>query len=379
MTEAMGGNVLGQKAQAARRAFEARAMSPAKALRRALSRTADVLWDLALVTQGVSQEFLDQDGVIDSLGENDLLLLLDGPDGALGLATVDREVMTGLIEVQTIQQVTQLPVDDRPLTPTDAAMMAPLIDGTMMRLVENLDGHPLTPQLTGFRFGAMLEDPRTASLLLEASSYRMFRVAIDLALGRRRGDLQLIFPERIVSAETEGSDDHPGPHEQKMKLLPAQMHAVLTRVTIPLSMARNLRPGEVIPLPSNVVDGVELIAGDQRVVAKGKMGQLDGMRAVRLTWPELPAAGSSGASAGESATEGASEAFGLPAAAPEPSMAEQDASDMEEDLPDLPPLDGGGGDFDLEENDAGDDGSDLDDLDLGDFGSASLDIDIDTA
>ena len=47
------GGVLGLKAQAAQKAFEARGMSPAKALRRALSRTADTLWDLALVCQSV--------------------------------------------------------------------------------------------------------------------------------------------------------------------------------------------------------------------------------------------------------------------------------------------------------------------------------------
>ena len=78
-------DVLGRKASAARRAFEARAMSPAKALRRALSRSADVLWDLALVTHGVGQEIADQDQVVEMLPPRGLLLLLDGPGGALGL------------------------------------------------------------------------------------------------------------------------------------------------------------------------------------------------------------------------------------------------------------------------------------------------------
>ena len=108
-------------------------MSPAKALRRALARTADVLWDLPLVTQGVSQEILDQDGCLDLLVPGTLLILLDGPGGGIGLVSVDRQLMTGLIEVQTISQVTRVPIEDRPLTPTDAAMMAPLIDGGLAR------------------------------------------------------------------------------------------------------------------------------------------------------------------------------------------------------------------------------------------------------
>ena len=388
MTEAIRGDVLGRKAQAARRAFEARAMSPAKALRRALSRTADVLWDLALVTQGVSQELLDQDGVIDSLPQGDLLMVLDGPEGALGLATIDREIMTGLIEVQTIQQVTQIPVDDRPLTRTDAAMMAPLLDGTLDRLARNLVDHPLRPQLAGYRFGSMVEDARAAGLLLEASSYRLFRVAIDLALGRRRGELQLIFPEREIR-DAAAAMQAPGPHAQMMKLLPAHLNAVLARVTIPLGMARALKPGQLIPLPLDVLDGVELTAGQGKTVAKGRMGQLDGMRAVRLTWPEMP--GAAAAAAGMAAMTG-----GAAAALAEPGLdmdfSQDDAAGSGNgavdgfggDLPELPAFDadeageGGIGDFDFSggEEALGEEAESLDDFDFGSFGGEmSLDLD----
>ncbi|MCR8550283.1 FliM/FliN family flagellar motor switch protein [Salipiger sp. P9] len=369
-------DVLGQKASAARRAFEARAMSPAKALRRALSRTADVLWDLALVTHGVSQEMLDQDGVVERLPANTLLVLLDGPEGALGLAVIDREVMTGVIEVQTLLQVTQMPVEDRPLTQTDAAMTAPLIDGTMERLACYLEGHPLHAQFAGYRFGAMVEDARNAGLLLNAAGYRSYRVAVDLALGRRKGDLVLVLPDRPHAEEAElaaqVAPGTPGPHEQKMKLLPVRMEAVLCTLTLPLRAAQRLQPGDLLPLPPEALDGVAFLAGSGAAVAGGRLGQMNGMRAVRLAWPE-------GAPRSEQAPEPTerAEPAPLPASPPEVAAPEQapdlEVSEMSEALPELPPMAFDTGDFSFDAAPMEEEASEDETLDF-DFAAAPLDI-----
>jgi flagellar motor switch protein FliM len=359
-------DVLGQKAQAAQRAFEARGMSPTKALRRALSRTADVLWDLALVAQNVHLEMHDQDGVIDGLSGSDLLVVLDGPDGALGLASLDRAVMTALIEVQTIQQVTQLPVDeDRVLTPTDAAMAAPLLDGTLERMAEALHDSPLRAQLQGYRFGALLEDPRAASLLLDAAAYRVFRAEADLALGRRRGTVSFILPDlkRPPADRTQAQGDGPGPHADLLARVPARLDAVLSRITLPLSRAGALKPGDVLKLSPDALDRVEVLAGRNHLVAKGRLGQLNGLRAVRLTWPVLGPAPVAAAGVPQAA-----DALGDPSAQTElPALPAEEATlpdlpqlpavaegagageDLGEALPDLPPMDFGAepGDFDI--------------------------------
>ena len=328
-----------------------------------MSRTADVLWDLALVTHGVSQDILDQDGVVDSLRAKNLLLLLDGPDGALGLAMVDRQVMTGLIEVQTILQVTQMPIEDRPLTQTDAAMMAPLLNGTLDRLARYLDGHPDRPQFEGYAFGAMVEDARTAGLLLDAPSYRSFRVSDDLALGRRKGEILFVLPDRPGAGQATGpdiQDETPGPHERKMKLLPVQMDAVLCRVTLPLGAAQKLKVGDLIPLPVDALDGLELMAGSGDAIAGGRLGQMNGMRAVRLAWPEGAAPAELGAGPvvdlpmmgmadndGPGALPDAMFAAPEPAPEPEPEV-EFDAADFASDLPDLPPMEFDTGDFNFD-------------------------------
>lgn len=376
-------DVLGQKASAARRAQEARAMSPTKALRRAMSRTADVLWDLALVTHGVSQDMLDQDGVVDSLRANNLLLLLDGPDGAIGLAMVDRQVMTGLIEVQTILQVTQMPVEDRPLTQTDAAMMAPLLNGTLERLARYLEGHPDRPQFEGYGFGAMVEDARTAGLLLDAPGYRSFRVSVDLALGRRKGEILFVLPDRPEAGQVQRSSDDdqtPGPHERKMKLLPVQMDAVLCRVTLSLGAAQKLKAGDLIPLPKDALDGLELMAGSGDPIAGGRLGQMNGMRAVRLAWPEgaapseLPAGAvvdmpMMGLEDHDMSGAMPDEMFSAPMGEPEPEPEpEFNPADMAGDLPDLPPMEFDNGDFNFDATPEGGE-------EEFDFASATMDFD----
>lgn len=373
--------VLGLKARAAQRAFEARGMSAGKALRRALSRSADMLWDLALVTQSVEIETQDQDGVVDALGAGDLLVILDGPDGAIGLACMHREVLTGLIEVQTIQQVTQIPVDDRPLTATDAAMAAPFLDDVLQRFANTLEDNPLRACLVGYRFGAMIEDKRAVAHLLNAPGYHCFRAEVDLALGRRAGTLGLFLP----IADEPGAEDalqEEGRHALAMQRLPVTLQAVLARLAMPLTEAEALRQGDLLPLSPDIVDGVELRSGQSAVVARGRLGQMNGMRALRLNWPTAPEAAQPAAQGGMAGVHG-DEAFDMQDPVEDLPMADAGDAGAPAQLPDLPALESiPDADFgntapglpDLPEAEAsGAENDDDDPFGLGEFGAMDFD------
>lgn len=350
-----------EKARVAQRVHEARGMSTAKALRRALARTADDLWGLALVCTDVQIEALDQDGVIDALSDDALMLVLDGPDGASGLAMIDRAALTAITEIQTIQTVTTLPVDPRPLTHTDAAMVAPMLDDTMARFALNLDDNPLRPQIEGFRFGAMVEDRRSATLLLDAAEYRTYHTQMDLAAGARAGRLSLFLPDRVLP-KAEDAEDAVETRRQVDAFLsvPARLECVLARVRLPIAKAETLKPGDILPLQANTLDGVEVIAKGGGAIAGGRLGQLNGARAIRLTWPErgeaaAMAAGAAMAAPADAAlSDGmAAEAFGaadahgpaFDAAAIDPpgdndlpALRTEASDDTEDALPDLPPM-----------------------------------------
>lgn len=334
-------------------------MSPVKALRLALARTADALWDLALVTQGIQHEQLDQEAAHEAVPNGQLLVLLDGIAGATGLIMVDREVMTAMTEVQTILQVTAMPIEDREITQTDAAMMAPLIDGALSRFESNLKGHPDLVQLSGFRFGAMVEDARTAGLLLDAARYRIFRVALDLGGGKRLGDLQILLPEREIATDPEPEiEQGPGPHEQRLSLVPAQIDVVLCRVRMSLHKATNLKPGDLLELPADALTDAELMVGQKHRMARGKLGQINGFRAIRLEWPFSQAARDVAVSGGASdpgdtpdhgAAGGVQMSKDMADAGPPPMALDLDND--EDALPDLPPMDFDAVDFDSDATD----------------------------
>jgi len=336
-------------------------MSPAKALRRALSRTANDEWNLMLTAEGVLLEELDQDGAAAALTGAGLLVLLDGPDGAVGGVLLDRELLAGLIEVQTIGRVTKLPADTRELTHTDAAMMTPLIDGCLRRFVTNLEGHPMAADAQGFRFGVMMSDVRSLSLLLDAVEYSVFRVTLDLADGTRQGEMVMVLPASPApEEETPPDPDSAGEHEDLMRLVPAEVRAELAPVSVPVSRLSALKPGDIITLPDGALRSARIVAGSGHVVAQVQLGRMDSLRAVRLLSETGASHGKAAPTAlaiettkvtdlpdtGAAPVAASALADSLPAHVPPPDEpGTRDAFGYDLDaLPDLPPLDYDDGD-----------------------------------
>ncbi len=273
--------VLQRKAQAQRRALGVGAVSLPRALGRALSIAADALWGVGLAASQSKDETLSADRAVRRIGDDDLLIILENDSGPCGLAAFGRDVVTGLIEVQTLGKVTRFPTDDRPYTPTDAAMMAPLLDAGLPRFASMLAGQPEMAHLNGYRFGAMVEDAQTAGLALDAEQYHATRFDVSLAQDTRSGQVLFLFPEPPKPDDT-GKLQNTGKHEGVLKLVPARMQLVLTRIHIPLDKVQALRPGDVLPISAQAMSSACLVGAGGHVVARGKLGQMNGMRAVRI-------------------------------------------------------------------------------------------------
>ncbi|ETX14104.1 hypothetical protein OCH239_05535 [Roseivivax halodurans JCM 10272] len=361
MSEAAAEKVLSRKAQAARRAIEARGMSAEKALRRAYARTAEEAWNLALIARNAQIQMVDQYRAVAVFEAGDMILLLDGPGEAIGFAVLDRATVTALVEVQTLGIVTDMELDDRRLTPTDAAVAAPLIEGALVRLCAYLGNDPLGTGLAAYRYGAMIESPRIAANLLSASRYRLFEAELDMGGGLRQGRVSLALPDEAAEPERIPEETVAPRHEELMMSLPAEIDAVLCRMRLPVSVAEALTVGALLPLPADVLDQAELVARGGYRVTRGRLGQLNGQRAIRISQstgasrqgeargrPEIDV--SPPKTAPEEAAEGPME-FGIPALTGGSGMK---LGDDEYELPDLPPLDfeaalggdiGEGGDF----------------------------------
>ncbi len=298
MTDTIEQNVLKRKAVAGRPRLSISAMSPAKALRVGLAKAAHDVLRLALVVDGLTEERLSLSELLDSLQDRALFAVLNGPAEGLGLVALSPQAMAAVVEMQTMGRVTPGQAPDRRPTRTDATMAVTFIDRIMEELETALAEDLDVVWAGGFRYASFLNDPRPLGLLLEDAAYRVYRLDLDLALGTRQGQLLLALPAagRGNPPERKGEPvPDPGVEwartmEQTVLGTPAQLDAVLHRMTVPLSAVLGLKPGDTIPLPMAAVSRLRLEGAGATQLSIGHLGQARGFRAIRLTMEEAGSA-----------------------------------------------------------------------------------------
>lgn len=350
-------DVLSRMVRQGNRLRDVTAMTPARALRLALSRLADDLWDLAVVSRGIQQERLDQESALSVLGPDDLILVLDAADGAVALAALDRAVVSALIEVQTVGTVFDRPPEQRRYTGTDAAMAWIYLDPVLRALAQDLADHPLGRHCAGYRFDHRAADTRSAGLVLTAAEYHVMTAELGIAGDARSGEVRLVLPLRAPPAppprQRVPSD---GGGSSGLGLLPTEVRVLLPPLHLSLARACALKPGDLLDLPDDVLDRARVLAAGGHPVATARLGQLGGFRAVRLALParigaepgpESPAPGAVSLSPGAVVPDSPAD-FGMTdGAQPTPAGEQDNAAGQPEDddlpvatldLPDLPDL-----------------------------------------
>ena len=287
-----------RKAQAGRALHQSRTVSVLKALRSTLSKAGNDLFALPLATLGATQERVEGEDVIGIFNDDWLLIHLDGPNGLRGGAMIDPVLVGGLIQQQTMGKVTAaLPGPDRAMTSTDAALVAPLIDALLTRAAALPDDESDRALLEGFRFGTCAKDSRLLALALDGPKYEVIRLTIDVAKGARQGELVFCLPHAFAAPEDaaeEGDADPDAPPRPAKTLartvlsLPADLMVSLAQVSLPLGAASTLREGQVVDLGPVSFDRVQLRTRDGRVLSHGALGQVSGMRALRLSQRAKP-------------------------------------------------------------------------------------------
>lgn len=253
-----------------------------KALRRSLARAASEQCDLPLAVLAARQSNRVPEDLAEVLSDKDLLVILDGPGGRIGAVTMDAPLVTALIQKQTIGQVMGKAPSERHYTPTDAAMTAEFLEKAFGKVVAMLEGQTDQMIFSGYRFGAQIEDVRSLALGLEAEDYRLITLNVDLAIGAMQGVLNLILPE--PTPEELGLSGGPsGPSlGSNLGAMRAELSAVLCKVRVPLNEFSKLRVGELLELDQAFLYETDLISIGGQSIAQGRLGQMNGARAVRL-------------------------------------------------------------------------------------------------
>lgn len=287
MTSTETTSVLERKLAAGRDGAQSGGRSVLGALRLAMARTAAKLCDLPLAVIGARQARCVHEDLGRFLADERMLVLLEGPEGQAGAVCLDTNFVTALIQQQTMGKVSTLTGVARPFTGTDAALAEPLIEAMLTRAAGLAEQPPDQRCLQGYRFGARVEDARSLLLVLEAERFRVFDLTIDIAGGVGQGAVCLVLPDMPEDPQAAnasgGKQQSKGPHlDQAFGSIRADLTAMICRIRLPLSELAAMRPDDVIPLVRERLKETELISIDGQCVAVGRLGQVNGLRALRL-------------------------------------------------------------------------------------------------
>lgn len=255
-----------------------------KSLRRSVARAAADLCGLPIAVLAARQANRVPEDLAQSLSDKDLLVVLDCPHGRMGAASMDAATVTALIQQQTIGAVIGKAPDHRNYTPTDAAMTAEFLERTFAKVVAMLDGQADQQIFTGYRFGAQVENVRSLVLGMEAEDYRVIELNLDLACGAMQGVMRLILPEPTpedLQASQGGGPQGPS-LGRNMGSIRAELTAVLCKMRVPLREFAGLKVGDTLPLDQAFLYETDLLTIGGQPVAQGRLGQMNGARAVRL-------------------------------------------------------------------------------------------------
>lgn len=267
--------------------------------RLALARAARDAAGLELVVERVESSSRELSELAELLPERALLLLLRGPLGRLGMIALSPEVTASLIESQTIGRVhAGAPAPRRP-TRIDAAMVAGWIQRALSGLSAGTGQGPDADWARGYHYDSYVDNARAMELLLEERPHRGMLARLSLADGVRRGTVLLALPEpdgasragAIESADTATDGDEgaaPGftaAFGNAVLESECLLDAVLARLSLPLATLLGLQAGQVVPLGRASLDATWLADVNGGVVARARLGQQRGLRAVRVGPP----------------------------------------------------------------------------------------------
>ncbi len=225
-------------------------MTPAKALRLAVTRAAEEGASMVATLTSFEQERLSLEQVLQTLDDPALALELSGGDGLIGLAIWNIAAVSAVVEQLITGRVVPRDPDRRVPTRTDAAVICGIMDRILQRFDAEMTAADDRPPVTGFRARGVVEDARAAALMLADTDYRQYRLNIDFAEGARSGVLRLIFPWETADGALDpaaASDRWRREWQAAVRGSEVELRAVLYRLTLPLAELEALAPGQVLP------------------------------------------------------------------------------------------------------------------------------------
>lgn len=274
---------------------------PHGALLDAFVRTADKSISLhaSAVSSNSTQASLAE--LLDMMPEKGMLAVLDGPKETPGVMIIDPELLSGLVEHQTIGDVNAVAATPRRATRTDASLVAPFIDMLLGLLAEDMAETEHRPWTDGYKYSASLPDARPFALLLEDETYNLLEITVSIGEVERECKLTLALLAKgrgaapVVSKKKSSFSDGPQftsaedpvkwgeAFELAVQDSTVALNGVLHRLPMTISNIDSLKVGDIVPVPLNSVTEVRIEGRNGILIGEGRLGQSMKKRAIRIS------------------------------------------------------------------------------------------------
>lgn len=253
-------------------------------LRVEVPRAADQLLAMQADVQAVTLSTMEHSAVVAALTRHDLICLISRDARDVGLLVVDIGLLTALVEIQTLGQVTSVPPKERVPTRTDAVVVSDMVDMWMADIarVAGEAGLGRDVPFSGFVREHGILDLRAVELTLDPGKYRSMRITMALGDDAKIGVMTFFVP---ATGGARAADEGTLGARLRPHLMDAEagMQAILTRFEHPLGRVLALRAGDVLPIDPRCLTHMHLEVREGVPLAQGRLGQVNGFRAVRLT------------------------------------------------------------------------------------------------
>ncbi|MEM9581882.1 MAG: FliM/FliN family flagellar motor switch protein [Pseudomonadota bacterium] len=207
-----------------------------------------------------------------------LPMLLDASRHRSALFVLDGALIDGMIEQQLLGDVLPTERLDRPVTAIDAGLNEPFVKAALDAICTQGSG-----QLTDLTFKRMEQDRAALRLALGEGEYDILEAQLDMGPGIKTGRFELWVPavdEGVARSKNKQNNT------ELMKLLsssPVTLETWLSGCEATAHQLMNLEAGSILLLPRTALARVDVKDRNGGAFAQAKLGQLHGVRAIRLT------------------------------------------------------------------------------------------------
>ncbi len=261
-----------------------------RAFGRALRRAGAAFDGLGLVlgpVQATTPQGLEP--AMDAIPQQGLVVVLEDGAGQRGLIGLSSALVDALIEVQTTGRVEADLLAPRPITRIDEALARDFVDLVLAGFAQEaqaLEGRDW-PDRMGY--GSRIADPGQINLLLPDADYCVLAADVSFDGVDRQARLVMAVPRGrsavVPTAKAVGRPIDPawqGARARMLANLRLPLDVVLLRQTRPLAEVQRLSIGDLLFFSKADLEQVAIETPDGRGIAHGKLGQVNGQRAVRL-------------------------------------------------------------------------------------------------